>query len=656
MEAIFRPANSAPFLAALLFAALALALHWSVIAIVGTRLPYIFFLMAIALTAFYSGRSLALCVVALGALSAYSQFAFYGTAGTSLPENATLLIYLLCGISLALMGDRFRRLHLETRAQVADLQNLHDLSTALAATQGFPEQMHLIVTRLAAMQGATHAVLALHEPEANALRMVASSGFRDVSLAQLTTSKCVAAHCGLLQIERHRVIVTDTEHESTGAPLRELARHEGFRSLQCTPLLTSDGEILGVLAVYFATAHVPTQRELHFADICARQAVIHIERERAATNEREADRRLQAVVDASAVPFNLMAPVRDESGAIIDFRWVYANARAASIFGREPDELVGKSIEAEFPGSWHEPGLFENYVAVAQRAEVREFEVHSSANGILGWFHVVASPLAGNVAVWFADVTDRKRQEMDLIEAGRRKDEFLATLAQELRNPLAPIRQAAIIASKSNVTEDQRKGLHEVIERQVQHMALLLEDLLDVSRITRGALRLRRQRVSLRTLVEAAIETSRSSIEAGELRLEVAFDHEDAVLNVDRLRMTQVISNLLNNAAQYTDAGDTVRLVAGIRGADLQVCVEDTGVGIAAPDLESIFEMSATHPRAEGGLGIALALTKGLVELHGGTIEARSPGPGQGSTFVVSIPAALDSLGESSAQTHGLIE
>jgi len=377
------------------------------------------------------------------------------------------------------------------------------------------------------------------------------------------------------------------------------------------------------------------------------------QQQRVEAERRAGEQRLRKVLDASAVPFAVLAPVRDSSETIVDFSWGYLNAAAARALRRDTHELIERRISEVLPTMWSEPELFERYVAVLVRQEVQNFELHSSASGAGGWYQVVASPLDGNVAVWFADVTERKKHEIELRDADRRKDEFLATLAHELRNPLAPIRQVAALFTKPTLTEDQRRWCMEVIERQVRHMSVLLEDLLDVSRITRGTLELRRQPTELSVLVESAVETARPLIDSKRHKLSVGLPPTPLHLNVDPVRTSQVIANLLNNAAKYTDAGGLIRLTALLRGDDLVLIVTDNGIGIPKQDVETIFQMfsqvQSARERAEGGLGIGLALTKGLVELHGGTITAESAGLGAGSSFRVEIPnarAAVDTRPE----------
>ena len=248
------------------------------------------------------------------------------------------------------------------------------------------------------------------------------------------------------------------------------------------------------------------------------------------------------------------------------------------------------------------------------------------------------------VVLVFRDATEERAAKNALQLADRRKDEFLATLAHELRNPLAPIRQAAAIVAHPDSKPEQIRWSHAVIERQAAHMARLLDDLLDVSRITRGRLEVRRARVDLRSVVDTAVETARPALDAGKQSLTVTLPDEPILLDADALRISQVIANLLTNAAKYTDGPGTVRLSAECEGTEVVIRVVDTGIGLAAADLPKVFEMFAqvkpTLDRKEAGLGIGLALSKALVELHGGTLEGRSEGLGKGSEFIVRLALA----------------
>jgi signal transduction histidine kinase/CheY-like chemotaxis protein len=231
-----------------------------------------------------------------------------------------------------------------------------------------------------------------------------------------------------------------------------------------------------------------------------------------------------------------------------------------------------------------------------------------------------------------------------LRETDRRKDEFLATLAHELRNPLAPIRHAVRLLESPATDDARRVWARAVIARQAHRMALLLDDLLDVSRITRGRLDLRRERVELQSLVASAVETARPLIEAKRHDLELHLPAARLELDVDPLRMSQALSNLLTNAAKYTDAGGRIRLAVELQADNLAVSVTDSGIGLTDQSRSQVFEMfsqiESAIDRAEGGLGIGLSLVKGLVALHGGSVEATSAGLGRGSTFTIRLPAA----------------
>jgi two-component system, sensor histidine kinase len=232
-----------------------------------------------------------------------------------------------------------------------------------------------------------------------------------------------------------------------------------------------------------------------------------------------------------------------------------------------------------------------------------------------------------------------------LREADRKKDEFLAILAHELRNPLAPVMHAVKLMESPVADEQQRQWGREVIARQVQRMALLLDDLLEVSRITRGRLELRKDYVDLQALVNSAVETARPLIDAKSHTLTVELPPDPIELEVDPLRLSQALSNLLTNAAKYTDARGHIRLIVSHDSQDLVIRVIDNGIGIEPHVIEGLFEMfsqiDSAIDRAEGGLGIGLALVKGLAALHGGSVEATSRGLGKGSEFAIRLPGSV---------------
>jgi PAS domain S-box-containing protein len=243
------------------------------------------------------------------------------------------------------------------------------------------------------------------------------------------------------------------------------------------------------------------------------------------------------------------------------------------------------------------------------------------------------------------DITERKRTQEALQEADRKKDEFLATLAHELRNPLAPMRNAVKILQVKGPAHPELDWARDVLDRQLRVMTRLLEDLLDVSLISRDNLKLRPEGVDLASVLDVALETSQPAIDASGHRLETELPQEPIYLEADPVRLAQIFSNLLDNAAKYTEPGGQIRLSAARQAGDVVVSVKDTGVGIPTAQLTRIFEIfSQARPAgaSHSGLGIGLALVKRLVELHGGSVQARSDGPGRGSEFLVRLPIAAE--------------
>lgn len=246
--------------------------------------------------------------------------------------------------------------------------------------------------------------------------------------------------------------------------------------------------------------------------------------------------------------------------------------------------------------------------------------------------------------------------EAALKEASRRKDEFLATLAHELRNPLAPIRNAVEILRFHDAEAKELDWARDVIDRQSKLMTRLVDDLLDVARITTGKLAIHREMVDIQTIVARAAETSRPFIDDSGIQLTIHLPPEPIVVCGDMTRLAQAISNLLNNAAKFTERGGSINLSVESTATDVLLSVADTGIGIAPNMLASVFEMfaqGANEPeRSQSGLGIGLTLVKRLVELHGGSIEAHSEGPGKGSVFLVHLPLADGAQKAESSNDH----
>jgi PAS domain S-box-containing protein len=268
-----------------------------------------------------------------------------------------------------------------------------------------------------------------------------------------------------------------------------------------------------------------------------------------------------------------------------------------------------------------------------------------------------AAPIRGEdgrilgVILIFRDITVRRGAEAVLRESARRKDEFLAMLAHELRNPLAPIVSATQILHRKSDSETHRTWACGVIERQVSHLSHLVDDLLDVSRINSGKVTLDRRTLDLAEAVRHAVETSQPLIEANRHRLAVSLPETPLWVEGDPIRLAQIISNLLNNAAKYSEEGGDIQLSVAAEAGRAVIRVKDKGIGIAPDLLPRIFELftqaDRSLDRSKGGLGIGLSLVKRLAELHGGTVEAKSAGLGRGAEFIVRLPLLAEASADS---------
>lgn len=331
----------------------------------------------------------------------------------------------------------------------------------------------------------------------------------------------------------------------------------------------------------------------------------------------------------------------------LDHRFVYANEILLRMWGRSWDESIGKTLLEIGYEPWHAEMHNREIDEVKSTGRAIRGEVpFKGAFGRRIYEYIFVPVFGANgeveaVAGTTRDVTERKESEEASRDADRKKDDFLALLAHELRNPLAPIRnglQVMRIAEGDATTVAQAR---EMMDRQLSHMVRLIDDLLDVSRITRNKMELRRSRVALAEVVSSAVEAAGPVIQEHAHELTVALPSEPVVLDADLTRLAQILSNLLTNSAKYTPRGGKIWLKAERSGVEAVISVQDTGIGIPAQALPKIFDMFSqvdrSVERSTGGLGIGLALVKGLVEMHGGTVSAESS-EGQGSTFTVRFP------------------
>lgn len=525
--------------------------------------------------------------------------------------------------------------------QVSDLKSLQALGNRLLQLPTLDTQLQAIVEVLCELHGAEHGLLTLRE-ETSTLRIHASEGFSRSSLDQLNKLPSGASVDATAILEGRRVMVEDTEADPRFAGLLPIARTEGFRSLHATPIRHSDDRVLGTLSVQLREPRLPTEREVRLADLAAGLAAVFIDRARAQTKAGMFEQRLRVALESSTVPFSILSTLHNARGEVEDFLLAFINPTGAAALRGTVADLTGRRL-TEVLGPNANAQALETLVAVATHQQPRDLELRSTAFGGDRWVRLVATPYEQSIAVWFADVTESKHQEQAILEADRRKDEFLATLAHELRNPLAPIRLAAGLVGSPTASEAQKQRSQQIIERQVRHMALLLDDLFDISRITLGKLALRKESLDLGTVVEAAVETVRAKIEAKQHELILNLPEAPIQVEADPLRLEQILVNLLNNAAKFTPPGGRIQVGAALVDETATVSVIDNGLGIAREHLKLIFERFAQVPmsrtQVNTGLGIGLALAKGLADLHGGDIRVSSAGLEQGAEFRLNLPA-----------------
>jgi PAS domain S-box-containing protein len=324
------------------------------------------------------------------------------------------------------------------------------------------------------------------------------------------------------------------------------------------------------------------------------------------------------------------------------------NDGAQRVLGYSPAEAIGRSVDLIIPPELREQER-QTLQRIRQGERVDHFEtVRVTKDGRRVDVSLTLSPVrddsgrvigASKVA---RDISERKRMDAALREADRRKDEFLATLAHELRNPLAPIRHSLEILLRSDGDPRLFRHATDILSRQLSHMIRLVDDLLDMSRITRDKLQLQRTRVELASIIRHAVEASRPLAERDQQTIEVSLPAEPIYLDADPVRLAQVFSNLFNNACQYTEPGGHIWLTAARQNEEVVLVVRDSGIGMPADQLDGIFEMFTQveddSERPRRGLGIGLTLVRRLVQLHGGTVTARSEGRGLGSEFEVRLP------------------
>ena len=611
---------------AILTTAIMAWVRWKLSPVLGNTAVFIPFVIPVIFAGAVGGMGPGLMATALGAVTVtYFFLPPLGTFELIQSGHAVgLLIYAVCGLTLSVAAGTLR------------------------ASRGRIQRKHRELLE------------ALAERDEAALRAAKSTEALHAAELQLRTiTDVVPTLVSLIGADRRYVLVNHTyetwfglpRSEIVGRPVREVLGDAAWKILEPKMEAAFRGEHVRFEArVPYATgarwieaSYIPYRTEtggivgivVMVADVTERK-----ERER---ELEDLSRRLQMVTDLMSAPVT-------SCGRDLRYRWV--SRPYAEWIGQAPEEIVGRTIEDVLG----EKAFVEirPHVDRVLSGEKVTYEAEVSFRG-LGprWIHAVYTPTRnaeGQVDGWVAvvlDISTRKEVETSLQAADRKKDEFLATLAHELRNPLAPIRHAVEILKSRGSADSEAAWSRDVIERQVGHMSRLLDDLLDMSRVSHGKLKLLVKPMDLSTAIREAVDGIRPAAEKRSQRLSLDLPEEPLPVLADHTRVVQILMNLLSNAVKYTTPGGSIDVFASRENHGTNVTVRDTGIGISAQHLPRVFEMfSQPAPaleRSETGLGIGLALVKALMEMHGGSVIARSEGRGMGSTFLLHFPLGGES-------------
>jgi PAS domain S-box-containing protein len=542
--------------------------------------------------------------------------------------------------------DALRASEARLATELGDTRVLQDFSAELIQQDGVDALYEKLVDAAMAIARADFASLQMLRAGAdgNELLLLRSRGFDAEATAFFrSVDEFSATSCGHALRLRNRYVVPDVEqHDYSEHPeLLATYRRLGIRAIQTTPLVSRGGNLVGMLSTHWRKPHVPTDSELNLFDILMRQAADLIDHRCNEAALRENEERLRMIADNMAQ----LAWTCDRPG---DVTW----------YNKRWYEYTGLTFEQSRGWGWMQvvhPDHLDRVTAHIQRSgasgEAWEdtFPLRRH-DGEYRWFLAQVVPIrdaSGAIVRWFGtntDISAQRAAEQALQDADRRKDEFLAMLAHELRNPLAPVRNALEILKLNGTSQHAVESAAAVLDRQVRQMSRLIDDLLDVSRITRGKISLRVKRIELNPIIADASEAARPLCDNRDLHLTLTVPAKPVYVDADPARLTQVVGNLLNNACKFTERGGSIRLLVEEAAGEVTIRVQDTGIGIAPDQLSRVFDLftqiDTSLERSQTGLGIGLTLVRNLVELHGGSVEARSEGLSRGSEFVVRLPVA----------------
>ncbi|MEO7327764.1 MAG: ATP-binding protein [Minicystis sp.] len=527
-------------------------------------------------------------------------------------------------------------------SEVSALARLHELSGGLWRSRDLHSSLGQMLDAAIALVGADMGTVQILNPQKQVLEIVVQRGFQQDFL-DFFREVSADANCtyGRTLRERQRTIVEDVTTDASFAPYRQAAAAAGFRSVQSTPLLGREGMVLGVVSTHARAPGRPSEPQLRRLDLYVHQAADFIEWMQGRAAITKSEERLRFM--AESMPQKIFTTMPNGDVDYFNQQWM---------------EFTGLAFEEIKDWGWtrfiHPDDAEANLSAWKRSSKTGEpvqlEHRFRRADGVYRWHLSRALPMRnaeGQTMMWIGsstDIHDQKEITEQLAATDRHKDEFLAMLAHELRNPLAPIKNAAYLLrmlKSENVTVVRAQ---EIIERQADHLAKLVDDLLDVSRVGTGKVRLRKEHLNLTKVVLRAVDSCEHLVKAQGHTVTLDLQRIPPLrVDADPTRADQILVNLIGNAAKYTPSHGTIHIKAAQEGAMAVVSVRDNGVGLSADMLQRVFDVftqvEQSLERSQGGLGLGLKLVKELVELHGGTVEARSEGLGKGSEFIVRLPA-----------------
>ena len=527
--------------------------------------------------------------------------------------------------------------------ELASTRTLAQVSTSLVHGGETERLYDKIVAAASSIMGSEFASMQELDAESGHLKLVASHNYSAEAKKRfqwITPQNCTS--CSVALRKGERIMIDDIEACSwlAGTDDLEVFRISGIRAMQSTPLLSREGRTLGMISTHWAHEHQASPEDLRVFDVLARQAADLIERARSERLLLESESFNRSLMDASP-----------DCVKVLDVRGQLLLMNPPGMCLMEVDDFT--TIKGNhWCGLWpkEEQHHVQDAIDRALAGEETEFEAFCpTAKGTPKWWEVRVRPVresAGGPVVRILsisrDVTEKRGAEHALRDADQRKDEFLATLAHELRNPLAPLRNGLEVLQTAMDEPETLERIREMMDRQVNQMAHLVDDLLDLSRISRGVIELRRASMDVHVAIHHAMEASKPLLQSKGHKLLLELHMAPLMVDADSTRLSQIFGNLLDNAGKYTDPGGTIHVTSRVGDGNAEISIRDTGIGLTAEQAPKVFDMFSQvdrqHDRTRGGLGIGLHIVKRLAEMHGGSITVTSEGLQKGSCFTLRLP------------------